>query len=272
MSTVHRLLGAAAAVLSSLAAVPATAGAATATTTSSNWAGYAVTSRDSQPLRFRRVIGTWVVQAGSCSRGNASYSAAWIGLGGFDESSTALEQIGTEFDCTGSGRASYSAWYELVPAPSRTIRMRVRPGDKISATVQVSGTRVTLRLRDRTSGTGFSTTKRMSSPDISSAEWIVEAPSGCNSANTCAQLPLSDFGSVSFVHAVATTTGGHSGTISDASWLATSLDLVGARGATPSSLSSGGSAFSVDYEERVASARAKSQTAVRTLPGDARSR
>ena len=119
MSTVHRLLGAAAAVLSSLAAVPATAGAATASTTSSNWAGYAVTSQgSSQAVRFRRVTGTWVVPSGSCTRGSPSYSAAWIGVGGFDETSTALEQIGTEFDCKGSGRASYSAWYELVPAAS----------------------------------------------------------------------------------------------------------------------------------------------------------
>src|SRR5438132_2926091 len=223
MSTVHRLLGAAAAVLSSLAAVPATAGAATASTTSSNWAGYAVSSQgSSQLVRFRRVTGTWVVPSGSCTRGSPSYSAAWIGVGGFDETSTALEQIGTEFDCKGSGRASYSAWYELVPAASHTIHMQVRPGDSMAATVQVNGTRVTLRLRDRTRGTSFSSTKRMSAPDVTSAEWIVEAPSGCDRGNNCVQLPLSDFGTVSFVHAVATTTGGHSGTISDGSWLATS--------------------------------------------------
>ena len=84
-------------------------------------------------------------------------------------------------------------------------------------------------------------------------------------------MPLSDFGTVSFVHAVATTTGGHSGTISDGSWLATSLDLAATRGATASALNSSGSAFSVSYEQSVSSARAKSGT-LRTLPGDTRSR
>src|SRR5207248_11432616 len=223
-------------VLLPLAAAPATAAAATASTTSSNWAGYAVTSQSSsQAIRFRRATGTWVVPSGSCTRGSPSYSAAWIGLGGFDESSTALEQIGTEFDCTGSGRSSYSAWYELVPAASHTIHMRVRPGDTMAATVQVNGTRVTLRLRDRTRGTSFSATKRMSAPDVTSAEWIVEAPSGCDRSNNCVQLPLSDFGTLSFVHVAATTTGGHTGAISD------------------------GSGFSVSYEQRVSSARSKSQ-------------
>src|ERR1700704_3000786 len=125
------------------------AGAGAATSFSSNWAGYTVTTPASA-AGFRRVSASWVVTAGSCTPGSAAYSATWVGLGGFDTRSNALEQIGTEFDCGRSGRASYSAWYELVPTGGLTIRHTVRRGDTVDASVTVRGTRVALRLRDLT--------------------------------------------------------------------------------------------------------------------------
>ena len=67
--------------------------------------------------------------------------------------SNALEQIGSEVDCSARGTVVSSAWYELVPAPSRTIRMTVRPGDELSAEVTVAGHEVTLMLRDLTRAT-----------------------------------------------------------------------------------------------------------------------
>jgi hypothetical protein len=231
--------------------------AATASSVSTNWAGYAVSGR-----RFRKVTGTWRVPAGNCTAGRATYSAAWIGLGGFDERSRALEQAGTELDCSSSGRASYSAWYELVPATSRTIRMRIRRGDTIATTVQVSGRRVSLRVVNRTTGATFAKTARMSAPDVTSAEWIVEAPSGCDSSG-CTQLPLANFGSVSFRGARATTSGGHTGAVSDAAFVTTRLDLSESgnnvssmAGALASALSAAGSSFGVTYRDAVA-ARAK---------------
>src|SRR4051812_18847495 len=98
-------------------AVPAVASAATST--SSNWAGYAVTSSDpAAPAAYTSVSGSWVVPVASCSASPATFSAFWVGLGGFSETSEGLEQIGTESDCTASGRATYGIWYELVPAAS----------------------------------------------------------------------------------------------------------------------------------------------------------
>jgi hypothetical protein len=239
-----------------LALPPAPAEAAIATAVSSNWSGYAVNG-----TRFRRVSGTWKVGTGSCSSGSATYSAAWVGLGGFSETSQALEQTGTELDCSASGRATYSAWYELVPANAKTIKMTVRPGDTMSASVAVSGKRVTLKLNDLTRGSHFAKTLSMSKPDLTSAEWIVEAPSGCTSSGSCRQLPLAPFGTVPFTHARATTSSGHTGTIADRAWSATKMNLSQAgssssgRGSVSSSpgalataLSATGGAFSVSYE------------------------
>ena len=139
--------------------------------------------------------------------------------------------------------------------------LAIHPGDHISAKVSVSGSNVTVWLSDQT--TGQSTTKnlQMSNPDTSSAEWIAEAPSQCDSSGSCQPLPLADFGTVQFSGASATANG-HTGTIDDSAWGAAPIALgsngtdfasLGSSGstagATPSSLSSGGSAFSVAWQQ-----------------------
>jgi hypothetical protein len=228
------------------------------TSTSSNWSGYAV---HRSGVNFSRVSATWKQPSARCSAGNQTYSAVWVGLGGYSQNSNALEQIGTEVDCTGSGRVSSSAWYELVPAASQPISLRVRPGDSMAASVTVSGHRVTMHLEDLSSHRVYQRTLRAPSTDTASAEWIVEAPSDCFSANSCQTLPLSDFGSARFNLARAQTTTGHIGTISDRGWDQTKINLAsggrqfvaynGSRPAlgvaTPSGLSSGGSSFKVTF-------------------------
>jgi hypothetical protein len=254
--------------------VPPPAGAAVPATASTNWAGYAVNGGN---RGFRRAVSTWRVPTGTCQSGRATYSAAWVGLGGYRDSSRSLEQIGTEFDCRASGRPRYSAWYELVPAVSRNLSMRVRAGDLIAASVQVRGRRVTLTLRNRTSGARFRKVARMSSPDLTSAEWIVEAPSACNSAGRCRELPLSAFADIPFGSATATDGAGHTGTISDPAWSVTRLNLtqagqggrsgpVSGAGASPSDLFSGGTAFTVTYQSQSGSQGRRA----RSLPGLAR--
>jgi hypothetical protein len=247
--------GLAAAVL----AAPAAADAAT--TTSSNWAGYAV----SKPgVKFRRVAATWVVPTATCSAtGRRHYSAAWLGLGGYHTTSAALEQIGTEADCTAKGTPSYTAWYELVPAAPVDVSLKMRPGDTVSASVSVSGHTVKLYLANRTRGTVF--TKQLSADrvDITSAEWIVEAPSACF-GDRCETLPLANFGSTSFAGVSATSAlTGHQGTISDPAWSATSIALradggrtfggrfasdSGSGGASPGDLTATGDGFPVTYD------------------------
>jgi hypothetical protein len=97
-----------------LALVSGTAAKA-ATAVSSNWAGYAVAG-----ATYKSVSGTWTQPAANCASAGASRTASafWVGLGGNSESSNALEQTGTEADCSANGLASYAAWYELVPAAS----------------------------------------------------------------------------------------------------------------------------------------------------------
>jgi hypothetical protein len=224
---------------------------------SSNWAGYAV---HRSGVEFKQVLGTWRQPDATCTAGIPTYSSAWVGLGGYSTSSQALEQIGSEVDCNARGQVESSVWYELVPDPSRTVRMTVRPGDELRASVSVTGHQVMLELRDLTRGTTFSKRLHAESIDISSAEWILEAPSDCSSISSCQTLPLANFGSASFTGASATTTSGISGAISDRHWgtskitLATSGRHFIAQGgpsafasASPSSLSGSGSSFTVTY-------------------------
>lgn len=151
----------------------ASAGAASRATTSSNWSGYAVTGTS-----FQRVSAAWRVPAVDCSAGEG-YSASWVGLGGYSTTSQALEQTGTEADCDAAGHASYSAWWELVPDAVQTVRLTLHAGDRIAASVEVAGKRVTMRLADTTRGTTYKRILTARVVDVSSAEWILEAPEGC---------------------------------------------------------------------------------------------
>ncbi len=152
-------------------------------------------------------------------------------------------------------------WYELVPAASVRIKFKVFPGNVVTASVKVRGTRATLQIKNRTRRTSFTKKLRASAPDLSSAEWIAEAPSECNTGGRCFQLPLANFGTISFTRASATAAG-HAGTIVDPSWTATTLQLIEesgrfaaqalSSGAVPSALSSDGASFEVAWEEAVA--------------------
>jgi len=243
-----------------VAAMPSAASAqtryATESATSSNWAGY-VTSGTS----FSSVSGSWVVPTAKSS--TEGYSAMWVGLGGASDGSSALEQVGTDSNFV-DGQATYSAWYELVPEAPVTLRLDVSAGDHISAKVSVSGTRVTVRLSDLTTGRSVTKTLHMSDPDTSSAEWIAEAPSVETAGGEYAVVPLADFGTARFTHASATADG-HTGDIDDAAWSAEKVDMAGSSGgyggypgrgavaqletgeATTSSLTSGGSSFRVTW-------------------------
>jgi hypothetical protein len=238
-----------------LAAAPA---ALADSSQSSNWAGYAVHHTG---VNFTKVVGEWVQPTATCTAGQPTYSSVWVGLGGYSVSSEALEQIGTELDCNRRGQAVSSAWYELVPAASHSVRLAVAPGDRVRATVTVNGHRVQLTLDDLTRHKSFTKSVRASVLDTTSADWIVEAPAVCFSQDSCQTLPLADFGSATFSLARAESTTGHTGTISDRSWGVSQIRLaetgrrfVASAGrsdvsasATPTSLSANGSSFTVTY-------------------------
>jgi Peptidase A4 family len=260
-----------AAAVTGLSAGSASAATSASEQVSSNWAGYVVGGSDSN-TQFSNVSGSWVQPTSKCSSGQDD-AAFWVGIGGDDGqsssyggsslgdgSSTSLEQIGTEGNCTGNG-TQYYAWYELVPAAPVQLSLAIHPGDHITASVNVSGDSTSFSLTDKTTGQSFSKTVSSPNPDTSSAEWVAEAPSECDGSGSCTPLPLSDFGTVDFTNASATANG-HTGTISDSNWTAQPIALgaggtydIGygssqnTAGASPSSLSSDGSSFSVAWQQ-----------------------
>jgi hypothetical protein len=238
---------------------------------SSNWAGYVASGTDAStglPAAFSTVSGAWVEPKANCasvSSTGPTSSAFWVGLGGNATSSNSLEQTGTEADCSSTG-ASYFAWYELVPAGSVKLGLKVNPGNKISASVTVTGSHVSILMRNLSQGTTVSKTLAMADPDTSSAEWIAEAPSVCgDSYSRCSEQSLTNFGTVTFSSA-STESGGHTGSITDPSWSSAPIELQsgGSGGffgagrfapeqsvaeALPSTLSQGGSAFSITWHK-----------------------
>lgn len=224
----------------------------------SNWAGYVAASSTAKTTSFSNVSGSWTQPSADCGNGFPSYSSFWLGLGGY--SGQHLEQIGTSADCSASGSAVYSAWYELVPAAQVSVTMTVKPGDHISARVAVSGTTVSLSMSDLTQHATFSKQLQMSSPTVSSAEWIAEAPSQCaSSTQDCHILSLADFGSVTFTDASASA-GGQSGSIASVPGSVAALTLEANTGygrlyrtatqadASPGPLSGNGSSFTVQWK------------------------
>ncbi len=157
-------------------------GSSATTWSSSNWSGYAETGT------FTGVSGTWTVPAVTATS-SASYSSAWIGVDGFNDSN--LIQTGTEEDYY-SGAAHYDAWWEILPAAETEISpttYAVAPGDRMSASIYKTTSTVTtgsgrrrttenvwvVTISDTTKGWSFTTSQGYAGAGTS-AEWIMEAP------------------------------------------------------------------------------------------------
>ena len=215
-----------------------------AVATSSNWAGYAVSTSAGA---VTDVKGSWIEPKLQSPSAANTYSAFWVGIDGY--SSSTVEQIGTDLDTNASGKAVYYAWYEMYPSSPVDISMTINPGDQISGQVQYSGSnKFTLTLTDVTTNKTFSTVQTLKSAQMSSAEWIAEAPSSSKGV-----LPLANFGTVSFSAASATISG-TTGPIDSKAWPAgnpVAITMVGSSGtkAYPTSIvdTSGTSAFSASW-------------------------
>ncbi|MGZ4352782.1 MAG: G1 family glutamic endopeptidase [Gaiellaceae bacterium] len=262
-------LVAAAAVALAVPAAAAAGGTITAPQVSSNWAGYAAVAPFGSTAEFRDVTGTWTVPKVTCTLGRADAVAFWVGLGGFSERAESLQQLGTESECSGrSATPSYNVWWEIVPAESVPVKLKLLPGDTVTAAVLVDGQKVTMSLKNLTRKTRFSKTIVVSHPlDVTSAEWIAEAPAQCTTSGRCRVVNLTRFGTVTFTKAAAIGNA-HAGTISDPAWDVTPLQLVtggaGGRffdsggdvlgpgvGAVPAELSADGRSFSIAWQQGI---------------------
>jgi hypothetical protein len=266
---VQRLLSLliAAAVVGALAASSGTASTSTrqfasndgTPSVSANWSGYALQDVNAAGLQFTSVTGTWKVPVMTCTSGSTSSAAFWVGLGGSSDTATGLEQTGTGADCN-NGTVRYYAWYEILPAASVEVPLKVNPGDQITTSVNVNGTTVLVQIKNRTRKTSFTKALQVAAPDLSSAEWIAEAPSACTSSGRCTVVPLANFGTVTFTRA-ASIASSHPGTINDATWASDAIRLVpqsssgffasrnstSTAGATPGALSADGRSFPVSW-------------------------
>lgn len=216
-----------------------------ARSTSESWAGYILTMHSRG--RFGRIAGDWTEPPASCDAGRPSSALFWVGFGGYEQHSLQMEQIGTYAECDAAAAPSYGAWLELPPAPEVRIKMRIRPGDAISASVDVSGQRAYFVIRDHTTGRHYARRFSVRRPDTATAEWIVEAPLECE-RQSCVVDPLTDFGTVTFSELRASGANGRAGGISDPAWNAIESEIRGA----PEARGPSGEALSVDAAPQLA--------------------
>ncbi len=219
--------GLVAALVAALAGTALGASSTIAADVSANWAGYVVTGADTS---YTSVTASWKQPTVTCGQTDAgAASAFWVGLGGYSSTSKALEQVGTSADCDSqTGEPSYYAWYELVPNASVTIpKFTVHPGDLVTTSVNIvaGGSSVTLQVKNRTTKKNYTTTLPFANADLSSAEWVAEAPSGCNEYR-CRPLSLSNFGSVQFTK-IAALGNSIGGTLTaNPGWTTTAISLI----------------------------------------------
>jgi hypothetical protein len=154
---------------------------------STNWSGYAVSGFG----LYTSVSSSWTQPAVNCAKTPTGWSAFWVGLDG--DNTNTVEQTGTEADCS-KGSAVYYAWYEMYPKWSVNYANPVAAGDSFFASVTYLGAGYfKLTLSDTTKRWSQTTTQRLKSAKLGSAEAIAEAPSGIRGV-----LPLADFGTVGF--------------------------------------------------------------------------
>jgi hypothetical protein len=191
------------------------------TTEDYNWSGWAVTGATGS---VTDVKSSWVVPTATCTNSSdGQYAAFWLGIDGW--TSDTVEQIGTDSDCVSTSgaanTATYYAWFEFYPQDAYYIGNPennfkgyvVSPGDVISAEVKSStttsgghgfrghgggSTSFTVTISDAKQGWSFSTSSSVPGAQQSSAEWIAEAPSGCDVKGGGGYCPLSNFGTVEY--------------------------------------------------------------------------
>jgi hypothetical protein len=200
-----------------------------------NWSGYLAAGG-----KFTGVRGSWVVPSVAGNGRNTTMDAAWIGIGGVTNSD--LIQVGTTETVSRSGRTSYNAFYELLPASETPVpNMVVGPGDAISADISQTGAGDWLiTISDTTRNETFTITVPYTS-SYSTAEWIEEDPSFSSGG----LVPFDNFGSIDFSNCTTTQNGASQTIYSSGGQAIIMVNSSGQKLATPSVLTGDGAGFRV---------------------------
>jgi hypothetical protein len=189
-----------------------------------NAAGYAVSHSGT---RFRLVKATFFVPYLNCALTKSSYSDEWVGLGGFTGSSVTAQQAGIAANCTSAGRGSYHAWWAMYPQAQVASRIRISPGDSVTASVyyDAAQNRFDLSVTDNTTGGHFTQARRCpagSRCPALSAEIISSAPT-TRKGKKLVVKPLADYGAVSYAAVNITDKSGQRSGLHSAYWSATRI-------------------------------------------------
>ena len=157
---------------------------------SDNWSGYNQGALEQGGKTFHSISGTWTVPTASAHKAKeAEYSATWIGIGGgcvdagCITTDATLIQDGTGQDVDSAGRATYYAWWEIIPAPSVNLsgcspdpNCTVAAQDQVTSTIASAANGLwSMSMSDVTRGWTWSMSIGYSSTQAS-AEWIEETP------------------------------------------------------------------------------------------------
>lgn len=188
---------------------------------STAWSGYVAAMNLAHGGRgsVTDVQGQWMLPALQCggSSPNPAYSSIWVGIDGFPDNDTTVEQLGVDLDCI-RGAPQYHPWYEMLPRDGVYLQpasMRTQAGDVIFTEVKYAGNNTfQLIMKNLTTGQKFSVTQSLAAARETSAEWIVERPAPIDQSM---HVVLSNFGTLTFTKCQATI-GGVTGGINEASW------------------------------------------------------
>jgi peptidase A4-like protein len=216
---------------------------------SNNWSGFNQGTLERGNVQFHSVDGSWTVPTATQHKaGEAEFSASWVGIGGgcIDAGCTltdsTLIQAGTSQDVDASGAANYSAWWEIIPAPSTPINgFAVHAGDRIHINIgETTPEMWTITVQNLSTGQNF-VQKTPYASTYATAEWIEETPVVLDSSGAVTIGPLPSLSRVGFD---LSQTNGHPAGLT-ASEEMQLVDANGAPLATPSAPDSDGDGFSV---------------------------
>jgi hypothetical protein len=179
---------------------------------SNNWSGYNQGLIEQGGKRFQSITGSWTVPVARPHKaGENEYSSTWIGIGGGCVTAdclvtdSTLIQDGTEQDVDAAGKASYYAWWEIIPAPGVQLSgctpdasCTVGAGDHMSSSISSPADGLwTMALSNSTRGWTWSMAIGYSSTE-GSAEWIEETPVVVDNSGNVSIGPMPDLSGATF--------------------------------------------------------------------------